>query len=203
MKLIVGLGNPGEKYTGTRHNLGFEVLDTLLKKYKPVNDSQWETDKKSKSLVKKIKIKTHEVILSKPQTYMNNSGLTVGSLTTYYKIKPQDVVVIHDELDLPLGKIQIKFGGGTAGHNGLESIIKSIGTDKFLRIRMGIGKPVKVDGSKFESRLHNSGAEHVLEKFSQSEEHEAKNMVKHVQKNLELLLSHGFDTFMSKFSSKS
>lgn len=198
MKLIVGLGNPGEKYTNTRHNLGFETLNYFLKKYESVEDSSWEANKKAKSLTKKVKIKKDEVLLVKPQTFMNNSGEAVASLTAYYKVKPENVVVIHDELDLPLGKIQIKFGGGTAGHNGLESIVKSLGTDRFVRIRMGIGKPTKVDGSKFENNLHNSGAHHVLDKFSENEEHEVKSMIKKVQKNLELLLEHGFESFISK-----
>lgn len=200
MKLIVGLGNPGDKYIGTRHNLGFETLDYFLKKYLPVDKSSWEQDKKTNSLIKKIKIKEDEVMLAKPQTYMNNSGQSVAALAAYYKIQPEDVILIHDELDLPLGKIQIKFGGGTAGHNGLESVVKSLKTDKFVRIRMGIGKPVKVDGSKFDIKIHNAGAHHVLAKFSEHEEHEVKSMIKKVQKRLELLLTHDFETFISKYN---
>lgn len=202
MKLIVGLGNPGEKYMGTRHNLGFETLDYFLKKYESVDKSTWEESKKLKSLTKKIKIKDNDMLLAKPQTFMNNSGVAVGLLLSYFKIEPTNLVVIHDELDLPLGKIQIRYGGGTAGHNGLESIIKSVGTDKFIRIRMGVGKPMRVDGKWFDIKNPRTIDNYVLQHFSESEYHDVKNMIKHVQKNLELLLSHGFDTFMSKYNIK-
>lgn len=200
MKIIIGLGNPGEKYSRTRHNIGFEALDHLLKKYQPVDESSWEEDKKTKSLIKKLSIKKIKAILAKPLTYMNNSGMATSLLISYYKVQPEDIVVIHDELDLPLGKIQIRFGGGTAGHNGLESIIKSIGTDKFLRIRMGVGKPIRVDGKKFDVRGSRAIDQYVLQEFSENEHHEVRIMIKHVQKNLELLLEHGFDTFMSKYN---
>lgn len=203
MKIIVGLGNPGQKYDRTRHNIGFETLDFLLKKYESVDKSNWEEDKKTKSLTKKIEIKKNTALLAKPLTYMNNSGMAVSLLITYYKLKPTDVIVIHDELDLPLGKIQVRFGGGTAGHNGLESIIKSIGTDKFLRIRMGVGKPMRVNGKKFDIKNGKTIDNYVLQEFLENEHHEVRTMIKHVQKNLELLLEHGFDTFMSKFNSKS
>lgn len=203
MKIIIGLGNPGEKYLGTRHNLGFETLDYFLKKYESVDESNWQTDKKSKSLIKKIKIKKDRILIAKPQTFMNNSGEAVSLLASYYKVKPHDLVIIHDELDLPLGKIQIRFGGGTAGHNGLESIIESLGTDKFIRIRMGVGKPLRVDGKRFDIKSPRTIDNYVLQSFSEGELHEVKNMIKHVQKNLELLLSHGFDTFMSKYHTKS
>lgn len=202
MKIIVGLGNPGEKYTGTRHNIGFETLDHLLKKYEPLKDSAWEDSSKTKSHIKRLTIKKITALLAKPQTHMNNSGMATSLLLSFYKIKPEDMVVVHDELDLPLGKIQIRFGGGTAGHNGLESIIKSIGTDKFLRIRMGVGKPMRVDGSKFDHIRHTSVDQYVLQEFSENEHHEVRTMIKHVQKNLELLLEHGFETFMSKYHAK-
>ncbi len=202
MKIIIGLGNPGEKYDGTRHNLGFETLDHLLKKYEPLDESAWEESKKTKSQIKKLSVKKIEALLAKPQTYMNNSGLAVSLLVKYYKIKPEDIVIIHDELDLPLGKIQIRFGGGTAGHNGLESIIASLGTDKFLRIRMGVGKPMRVDGKRFDVKSGKSVENYVLGHFQEQEHHEVRTMIKHVQKNLELLLEHGFDTFMSRYNQK-
>jgi PTH1 family peptidyl-tRNA hydrolase len=202
MKIIVGLGNPGDKYNDTRHNIGFETLDHLLKKYESLNESSWEESKKTKSQIKKLTIKKITALLAKPITYMNNSGLAVSLLLQYYKIKPEDMVVIHDELDLPLGKIQIRFGGGTAGHNGLESIIKAIGTDKFLRIRMGVGKPMRVDGKRFDVKSSKSVEDYVLGHFQEQEHHEVRTMIKHVQKHLELLLEHGFDTFMSRYNIK-
>lgn len=200
MKIIIGLGNPGEKYSGTRHNIGFETLDHLLKKYEPLQDSKWDDSKKTKSEIKKLSIKKLNTLLAKPQTHMNNSGMAASLLVQYYKVKPEDIIIIHDELDLPLGKIQIRFGGGSAGHNGVESVINSLGTDKFLRIRMGVGKPIRIDGSKFDQKRRESIEHYVLERFSATEHHEVRTMIKHVQKNLELLLEHGFETFMSKYN---
>ena len=202
MKIIVGLGNPGEKYLGTRHNIGFETLDHLLKKYEPLKESSWDSSKKTKSLVKKLTINTIPTILAQPQTYMNNSGMAVNLLLEYYKVKPDDLIVIHDELDLPLGKLQIRFGGGSAGHNGIESIINTLKTDKFLRIRMGIGKPTRIDSSKFEAKNPHTVDRYVLEPFANGQRQEVRTMVKHVQKNLEMLLAHGIETFMSKYNVK-
>lgn len=202
MKIIVGLGNPGEKYIGTRHNIGFETLDYLLKKYEPLKESSWDNNKKTKSLIKKIIVKKIPTLLAQPQTYMNNSGMAVKLLLEYFKVEPENLIVIHDELDLPLGKLQIRFGGGSAGHNGIESIINSIKTDKFLRIRMGIGKPTRIDGNKFEPKNPHSVDQFVLQPFANGQRQEVRTMIKHVQKNLELLLSHGVETFMSKYNVK-
>ncbi|MDO8269685.1 MAG: aminoacyl-tRNA hydrolase [Candidatus Levybacteria bacterium] len=202
MKLIIGLGNPGAKYTGTRHNIGFETLEQLLKKYEPLKESSWENNKKTKSFIKRVSIKKIDTLLVQPQTFMNNSGMAVSLLLQYFKVDPTDMIVVHDELDLPLGKIQVRFGGGSAGHNGIESIIKALGTDKFLRVRMGIGKPMRVDGAKFNEKNHHTVDNYVLQHFLENEHHEVRTMIKHVQKNLELLLTHGIDTFMSKFNVK-
>lgn len=143
-----------------------------------------------------------DTLLAKPQTFMNNSGMAVALLLDYFKIKPEDLIVIHDELDLPLGKIQVRFGGGSAGHNGLESIISSLKTDKFLRIRMGIGKPMRHEGSKFDNVRHHSAEEHVLELFKDGEHKDVRNMIKHTQKQLELIIKHGIENYMSKFNTK-
>lgn len=202
MKLVVGLGNPGEKYENTRHNIGFETLDSLLKKYSSVKDSNWEDSKKTKSLIKKTAICNASVLLAKPLTYMNNSGMAISLLLQYYKIKPEELIVIHDELDLPLGKLQIRFGGGSAGHNGIESIISAIKTDQFLRIRMGIGHPKRIDGTKFNTRKHRSVEGYVLAPFEDHEAKEIRTMKKHIQKNIELLIEHGIEIFMSKYNVK-
>ncbi len=203
MKLIVGLGNPGEKYDGTRHNIGFDALDFLLKKYEPLEKSVWDNNKKTKSEIKKLTIGKISALLAKPQTYMNNSGLAVSLLLQYYKLKSTDMVVIQDELDLPLGKIQIRFGGGTAGHNGLESIIGALKTDKFIRIRMGVGHPKKrIENKELSIKSDRSVSEYVISHFAETEHKDVRNMKKHVQKQLELLLEHGFETYMSKYNSK-
>jgi PTH1 family peptidyl-tRNA hydrolase len=200
MKIIVGLGNPGEKYIGTRHNIGFETLNHLLKKYEPLKESNWENSKKTKSLIKKLTISNVPTLLAQPQTYMNNSGMAVGLLLEYFKVEPKDLIVIHDELDLPLGKLQIRFGGGSGGHNGIESVIGVLKTDKFTRIRMGIGHP-HGRNPRDEVKSHDSVTRYVVSHFSEGEHKDVRNMIKHVQKNLELLLEHGIDTFMSKYNS--
>lgn len=202
MKLIVGLGNPGEKYENTRHNIGFETLDYLLKKYEPLKESVWEENKKTKSEIKKVTICKTPTLLAKPLTYMNNSGMAVSLLLQYFKIDTNDLIVINDELDLPLGKLQIRFGGGSAGHKGIESIINSISTDQFLRIRMGIGHPRKIDGAKLNTHKHRSVEGYVLAPFEEHETQKIRTMKKHIQKNIELVIEHGIDTFMSKYNVK-
>src|SRR3990167_6765145 len=135
MKLIVGLGNPGAKYEKTRHNLGFMVMEGFLKAFTPVNKTVWDNKDKFKSEIAEIewnsrKKKTLEkVILAKPKTYMNNSGMAVSLLARFYKVAPEDIWIIHDEIDLPLGMMKIRFGGSGAGHRGIESIISALGSD--------------------------------------------------------------------------
>lgn len=203
MKIVVGLGNPGEKYEGTRHNIGFATLDHLLKKYQPVDQSVWEDNKKTKSLIKKISIGETAVMLAKPQTFMNNSGMALSHLTQYFKVKPEEVIIIHDDLDLPLGKVQIRFGGGSAGHNGIESVIDALKTDKFSRIRMGIGHPrIRVKNKELRIKSDDTVSNYVVSHFVEGEHKDVRNMIKHVQKNLELLLEHGIETFMSRYNSK-
>jgi len=203
MKIIVGLGNPGEKYEGTRHNIGFATLDHLLKKYQPVDQSVWEDNKKTKSLIKKLTIGEFPVLLAKPQTFMNNSGMALSLLTQYFKVKPEEVIIIHDDLDLPLGKIQIRFGGGSAGHNGIESVIEALKTDKFTRIRMGIGHPkTRIKNKELRIKSDDTVSNYVVSHFAEGEHKDVRNMVKHVQKNLELLLEHGIEAFLSKYNSK-
>lgn len=201
MILIVGLGNPGDKYDGTRHNIGFETLDSLLKKYQPLDKSTWEESKKTKSFIKKAEICGIPVLLAKPQTFMNNSGMAVSLLLSYYKLDPKEMIIVHDELDLPLGKIQVRFGGGTAGHNGLESILEHTKTEKFIRIRMGISKPT-MRSENADPKSHDATRSYVVSHFTETEHKDVRNMKKHVQKQLEPLLEHGLDVFMSKFNSK-
>lgn len=193
MKLIVGLGNPGEKYLNTRHNVGFLVLDHLLQKLEKVKETFWEENGKFKALTKEIEIDGEKIVLMKPTTFMNDSGIAVQKYASYYKIEPQDVYVLHDELDLPIGKIKIRFGGSSAGHNGVSSIIETLGTDKFLRIRLGIGK---------ESRTRNThdSADYVLGTFAASEKGKIKTMINQAIKNILLIEKHGIDLYMSKYN---
>ena len=133
MKLIVGLGNPGEKYKKQRHNVGFMILDQLAKE----ENLSWEDNSKLKSEIIKFK----DTILVKPQTFMNNSGDAVSLVSNFYKISPEDITVIHDDVDLPFGKYKKQFGAGAAGHHGVEDIILKLGTKEFNRDRIGIDRP--------------------------------------------------------------
>ena len=143
MKLFVGLGNPGERYKLTRHNVGFMVLDKLIQKS---TVEGW--DKKFDSFFNKIIIDQKRIILLKPLTFMNVSGHAVQKVKNFYGIDPNNIVIIHDDIDLELGKIKLKKGGGDGGHNGLKSIIKLIGSE-FNRIRIGIGRPEKISVSSY------------------------------------------------------
>ena len=131
--LIVGLGNPGMEYEATRHNIGFRILDTFF-------DETWKDTKNGNAQVAKTSVDGVEVYLMKPQTFMNKSGEAVQPFATYFKIDPEAVIVVHDEADIPFGEIRAKQGGGTAGHNGLKSLVQRLGTENFWRVRFGIGK---------------------------------------------------------------
>ena len=138
VKLIVGLGNPGRQYEKNRHNAGFLFLDNLLSTYV----GNWMNESKFQGITGGCNIGGNKVLLLKPQTFMNRSGLSVGALVRYYKYKAEDVLVVHDELDIPSGEVKLKMGGGHAGHNGLRDIIANLGEKNFYRIRLGIGRPV-------------------------------------------------------------
>lgn len=168
-KLIVGLGNPGIKYVGVRHNLGFQVVDELGKK---IDGGIWKIEDKFKAEILKI----GDVLLAKPVTFMNNSGLAVKLISNYYHLDSHDIIVIHDDLDLLLGKIKIRTGGAAAGHHGVESIITSLGTAEFSRVRLGIGSDKSHSGEH--NRIHFEAEKFVLEPFLESEQPEVKRMIK-------------------------
>jgi PTH1 family peptidyl-tRNA hydrolase len=136
MHLIVGLGNPGQRYSDTRHNIGFRVADLLADK---TARDRWKTERDC-DLVK-AQPSSVEALILKPSTYMNRSGEAVSRVARFHKISPDHVIVIHDELDIPLGTIRLKLGGGDAGHNGLRSITQLLGSNNYYRIRVGIGRP--------------------------------------------------------------
>lgn len=137
IKLIVGLGNPGREYEATRHNAGFWWVDELARKH----NVNFKNESKFHGLVARATLHGHEVHLLKPQTFMNVSGRAVVALALFYKILPDQILVVHDELDLPPGSAKLKMGGGHGGHNGLRDIIAQLGTKEFWRMRIGIGHP--------------------------------------------------------------
>jgi peptidyl-tRNA hydrolase, PTH1 family len=154
--LVVGLGNPGPEYERTRHNLGFLVVDVLAERL----GARIKPAKGMRALVAEARDGETRVILAKPTTFMNASGAAVAELARYYKIPPSNVVVVHDELDLPVAALKVKQGGGDAGHNGLKDITKALGTNGYARVRIGIGKP---PGRK-------QGVDHVLQGFSKKDQ---------------------------------
>lgn len=148
--LVIGLGNPGPEYTNTRHNVGFMAVDTLAG-----DDIKWKKEKNA--LTYATDIDGHRIIFVKPQTYMNNSGTAVLALMTFYKTPIENIIVIHDDMDLSIGDIREKIGGGSAGHNGIKSIDANVGRD-YRRIRIGIGHPRDFD-------LPTNPADWVLGRF--------------------------------------
>ena len=191
MFLIVGLGNPGEKYNGTRHNLGFEVLDNYSRKFEGVS---WTFEKKFNAQI----IKINDIILVKPQTFMNRSGLAVAALANYYKISPEEIIIIQDELDLPLGHLKLRRGGSDAGHHGIESIIKELGDENFIRVRLGIGNLKSLSG---EHKHRNFNAEHfVVDYFASSEKSKAKALIKKGLKAIDAILEEGLEKAQNQFN---
>jgi peptidyl-tRNA hydrolase, PTH1 family len=191
MKLIVGLGNPEERYSGTRHNLGFDILDELTRK---LNLKEWSKEDKFKSEV----IKTEQLMLVKPQTFMNKSGIAVKLLSDYFKVLPEDIVIIHDELDLPLGKIKVRIGGAAAGHHGVESIIEALNDDKFIRVRLGIGN-LRTQSSEHKGQTL-SAEKFVLEPFMHKEKSAVKHMTKQALKALDILIEDGLEKAQNQFN---
>ncbi|GAB6139425.1 aminoacyl-tRNA hydrolase [Methylosoma difficile] len=138
IKLVVGLGNPGRQYEKTRHNAGFLFLDKLIAGY----GGQWQYRSEFEGYVAEICVSANKLILLKPDTFMNKSGCAVGKLVRYYKLHAEEVLVVHDEMDFDVGVLKLKAGGGHAGHNGLRDIIAHLGAASFLRLRLGVGRPV-------------------------------------------------------------
>lgn len=210
MKLIVGLGNPGEKYKNTRHNIGFMTLEAILSKFEPAKKTFWEEKKDLKSNIKFLSANSQEptaksppspagrqIILAKPTTFMNNSGFAIARLLSFYKVESNDLIVIHDDSDLPLGKIRVRFGGASGGHRGVQSIIDVLGSDKFLRVRLGIGRPKKI--SNFKLQISNLD-KYVLAAFSAKDKSEIKHMIKQAIRAIELILKNGLEVYMSKYN---
>lgn len=183
MFLIVGLGNPGEKYDDTRHNIGFKAIDNIAKKYN-ININR----EKFKGVYGDGIIQGEKVILLKPTTYMNLSGESIKEIINFYKIDIKDIIVIYDDISLDVGKLRIREKGSAGGHNGIKSIIANLGTDIFSRIKVGVGQP-KVD-------LVN----HVLGKFSNDEKEVLSESLDVVVKAVNEALINDVTTAMNKFN---
>jgi len=190
MFLIVGLGNPGRKYTSTRHNIGFAVLDKFQGKN---NFPEFSLSKESNALTSTGKIGDKKVVLAKPQTFMNNSGKAVKILTANYSLPSDNLIIVHDDIDLSLGKIRISKNRNAAGHKGVESIIKEIKTKNFIRIRIGIGE---------EPALKKLVKDFVLRKFTKEEKKIIKEAVEKSCLALEIIVKEGLEKAMMNFNRK-
>jgi PTH1 family peptidyl-tRNA hydrolase len=184
MKLLVGLGNPGSQYAGNRHNIGFLAVDAVHRGH---SFGPWS--KKFKALVCEGAIGDVKVLLIKPQTFMNLSGESVGEAMRFYKLAPADIIVFHDELDLPAGKVRVKTGGGHGGHNGLKSIDAHCGRD-YMRVRLGIGHP----GEK--ERVHG----HVLGDFAKADKSWLEPLLDDIGLHAGLLFDKDQSRFMNKLA---
>jgi len=176
MKLIVGLGNPGKKYIKTRHNIGFLVLDELAKQN---SLADFVVNKKFHGAITEMNIGGEKIILIKPETFMNESGLAVRSLVDFYKLNAKDILVVHDDKDIELGKIKVQSGRSAAGHNGIQSIIDHVGGNEFTRLRIGVANNHldKSDTAKF-----------VLNKFGLFEKKKLKQVLAEAVSEIEKLL---------------
>ena len=193
MKLIVGLGNPGRGYASNRHNVGFICLNHFARMQGIRFDK-----KQCKARIGLGEVAGSKVIVAKLHTYMNRSGQSVGLLVRKFDVSPDDLLVIHDDLDLPLGKIRIRQGSSSGGHKGIESIISCLGSQNFIRIRVGIGRPVKNEGiTEFsEDEIIN----YVLSDFTPGEKQTITQVIPRVSEAILCLLTEGSTVAMNKYN---
>ena len=184
MLLLVGLGNPNPNNSNNRHNVGFLVIDAINEKFKLSKQKP-----KFKGLLTTGNINEHKVFAIKPLTFMNSSGICIKELIEYFKIDVKDVFVFHDDMDIDIGKVKVKFGGRNAGHNGIDSIDKNIGKN-YSRVRIGIGRPKK----------NSTGADHVLDNFSNDETGNVEKVTKNITESLSILINKDLDLFSSKIN---
>ncbi|MEY4290747.1 MAG: hypothetical protein RL130_689 [Actinomycetota bacterium] len=188
--LVVGLGNPGDQYAATRHNVGQMVIDLLVKRHNLKLSSH-----KSRTDIAAYKLgvggEAHSVILAKAKSYMNESGGPIKALATFYSVEPAKIIVLHDELDIPFAAIRAKLAGGDNGHNGLKSLTSSLGTADYFRVRLGIGRPMgQQDPGDF-----------VLKQFSKEEKKDLDEFIDRGADCVEFLIDKGLDLTQSKFNS--
>ncbi len=188
--VVVGLGNPGTEYAGTRHNVGYLVVDELAQRM----GGRLRRHKSNRAdvLEGRLGIGGPRVVLGRARTYMNESGGPVKALTTFYRVRPDHLVVVHDELDLPFGRLRAKLGGGDNGHNGLRSIRSALGTGDFHRMRLGIDRP---------SGGHRSTADYVLAGFTSAERKELPELVTRGADAVESLLTRGLEATQTSYNS--
>jgi len=185
--LVVGLGNPTQRYRATRHNVGFRVAEGLL--------GSEPTFEKFDGTLGKLSVEGKAVVVLKPQTYMNLSGRSVRPTMDFYKVERSRLIVVHDELDVPFGQVRLKWGGGEAGHNGLRSISQELGSKEYVRLRVGIGRPPK----EFLGQV----SDFVLQAFPPAEEALVGDLVQKAISAIRLVLQRGFDSAMNEVNRRS
>jgi PTH1 family peptidyl-tRNA hydrolase len=183
--LVVGLGNPGSEYAHTRHNVGADTVELLATRH-------GASLRKGKERARTVEVNVggKRVALAVPLTYMNDSGLAVAALARRFGVEPEQIVIVHDELDLPTAALRVKSGGGLAGHNGLRSIVSHLHSDAFQRVRIGVGKPVSSD----------RGVDHVLKKFSKREREQVDVTIEQAADAAECIVTEGVDAAMNRFN---
>ena len=186
MLLLVGLGNPSPNNSNNRHNVGFSIIDAINTKFKLSKQKP-----KFKGLLTTGIIDEQKVFAIKPLTFMNSSGICIKEIIEYFRINAKDVFVFHDDMDIDIGKVKAKFGGSNAGHNGIESIDKNIGK-YYSRIRIGIGRP----------KNNSTGADHVLDNFSNDEKQSVEEVTNNIIKSLSILIKKDLDLFSSTVNQK-
>ena len=193
MNLIVGLGNPGQGRAHNRHNIGFMCLNHFAKRQGIRFDK-----KQAKARIGLGEVADSEVVLAKPQTYMNRSGRSVSLLVEKFNICLDNLLVIHDDLDLPLGKIRIRLGSSSGGHKGVGSIIKELGSQDFIRVRVGIGRPIKNEG--FTEFSEDETISYVLSDFTPDEKQAITQVIPEVGEAILCLLTEGLATAMNRYN---
>ena len=187
MKLIVGLGNPGSEYAKTKHNVGWMFVDRMAER---IGATGWK--EKEKGRVAEGRVGAEKVLLVKPMTYMNNSGECVGPLMRWYKLGPEDVLVVHDDMDIPAGTIRIRKKGSAGGHNGIKSLIAHIGSEKFIRVRIGIGRPLP----------GRTVINHVLEPFAAEDVPRIAEALEYLQPAVDCIINEDVDMAMNRYNPK-
>ncbi len=188
MKLFAGLGNPGAEYAATRHNVGFMLADALAARW---GAASWRL--KQDALVAEARLGTEKVLLVKPLTYMNESGRAVGPLLSWYKLDVDDLIVAHDDIDLPVGTIRIRKKGSAGGHNGMKSILYHVKDENFPRVRIGVGHP---------AHEHEKVIRHVLSPFSAEDAQKIREAIDYLLPAVECIVTEGPDLAMNKYNPK-
>lgn len=189
MKIIAGLGNPGSEYAATKHNVGFMLIDALADKLN-VSASEWQ--EKNDALIARVRIGAESVLLVKPLTYMNESGKAIAPLMNFYKLDATDLIVVHDDMDIPTGTIRLRKKGSAGGHNGIKSILAHVGDENFSRVRIGIGRPLP----KW------TVINHVLAPFTAEDAPKIKAAIEYLLPAVECIVTDGIDVAMNKFNPK-